>query len=117
MAGMLSRMVPSMALVTGLPQMHDRGAFMSVNASLQQLSGGLAAVAGGWIVIQKTNTSPLEHYNILGIVSVCITLVSVFLVSRVNMVVNKRKKAAQLAEQQTDLDTSSVLEELGEPGF
>jgi len=117
MVGIFGRMVPSMALVTGLPQMHDRGAFMSVNASLQQLSGGFAAVAGGLIVIQKTNTSPLEHYNILGIVNVCVTLVSVFLVSRVNVVVKNRKKTAQLAEQQTDLDASSIFEELGEPGF
>lgn len=34
MIGIMSRMVPSMALATSLPKMQDRGAFMSVNSSL-----------------------------------------------------------------------------------
>ncbi len=34
MMAIFSRMVPSMALVSALPQMQDRGAFMSINSSL-----------------------------------------------------------------------------------
>jgi predicted MFS family arabinose efflux permease len=40
MIGIMSRMVPAMALTSALPQMRDRGAFMSINSSLQQLAGG-----------------------------------------------------------------------------
>ncbi|MCU7549872.1 MFS transporter [Chitinophagaceae bacterium LB-8] len=47
MMGIMSRMVPSMALVSALPKLQDRGAFMSVNSSLQQIAGGFAAVVGG----------------------------------------------------------------------
>src|SRR6187549_3297393 len=70
MIGIMSRMVPAMALVSALPQMQDRGAFMSINSSLQQIAGGIAAAVGGMIVIQKTKTSPLEHYDVLGYVIV-----------------------------------------------
>ncbi|GAC1532139.1 MAG: MFS transporter [Sediminibacterium sp.] len=59
MIGIMSRMVPAMALATGLPKMQDRGAFMSINSSLQQIAGGIAAGVGGMIVVQQTKTSPL----------------------------------------------------------
>src|SRR5688572_290516 len=42
MIGIMSRMVPAMALTSSLPKMADRGAFMSINSSLQQIAGGLA---------------------------------------------------------------------------
>ena len=35
MMGIMSRMIPATALVSGVPDMEDRGAFMSVNASMQ----------------------------------------------------------------------------------
>lgn len=87
MMGIMSRMVPSMALVTALPEMKDRGAFMSVNSSLQQISGGIAAAIGGMIVVQKDKFSPLEHFNTLGIVMAFIALTCVFLVYRVSKVI------------------------------
>jgi predicted MFS family arabinose efflux permease len=70
MIGILSRMVPAMALTSALPKMQDRGAYMSISASLQQIAGGVAAAVGGLIVVQKDKTSPLEHYNTLGYIIV-----------------------------------------------
>jgi len=94
MIGIMSRMVPAMALSSMLPQMQDRGAFMSINSSLQQIAGGIAAGVGGMIVVQKTKTSPLEHYDTLGIVISFILVIAVFMVYRVSQIV-KRKKAAE----------------------
>jgi predicted MFS family arabinose efflux permease len=65
-AGILSRMVPATALMTAVPETADRGAFMSVNASLQQISGGVASIVAGAIVVQHSSSGPLEHYDILG---------------------------------------------------
>jgi predicted MFS family arabinose efflux permease len=93
MMGIMSRMVPSMALATSLPEMQDRGAFMSINSSLQQMAGGLAAGVSGMIVVQKTKFSPLEHYNSLGIVVVIITLICIYMVYRVSKLV--KAKAAK----------------------
>ena len=84
MIGIMSRMVPSMTLVTALPEMQDRGAFMSVNSSLQQIAGGFAAGIGGLIVHQQTKYSPLEHYDTLGLVITVIIILAVFLLYRVN---------------------------------
>ena len=90
MMGILSRMVPSSALTTAIPDIQDRGAFMSITSSLQQIAGGIAAASAGMIVSQKDKFSPLEHYNILGYVLVCISLVSVSLLYRVNVLVKKK---------------------------
>jgi Arabinose efflux permease len=90
MAGILSRMVPSMALVTAVPEMRDRGAFMSVNSSLQQIAGGIAAAVAGMIVVQKDKFSPLEHYNTLGYVMVGISVLAIWLIWRVRKVVMRK---------------------------
>jgi predicted MFS family arabinose efflux permease len=90
MTGILSRMVPAGALTTAIPAMQDRGAFMSINTSLQQIAGGVAAAAGGMIVQQKDKFSPLEHYNTLGYVMICVSLLSMFFLYRVNVLVKKK---------------------------
>ncbi|MCX6206879.1 MAG: MFS transporter [Bacteroidetes bacterium] len=91
MVSMMSRMVPAMALTSGLPKMHDRGAFMSINSSLQQIAGGVAAAVGGMIVVQKDKYSPLEHYNTLGILIAILSVISILMVYRVSKMVKQRK--------------------------
>ena len=84
MMGVMSRMIPSSALTSAIPDLEDRGAFMSINASLQQIAGGVAAAVAGMIVVQKTEYSPLENYNIVGYVIVVISIISIFLMYRVS---------------------------------
>ena len=91
MIGIMSRMVPSMALASSLPKMQDRGAFMSINSSLQQIAGGVAAAIGGMVVVQKDKTSPLEHYDTLGILITIILLFAIYMVYRVSKIVNRRE--------------------------
>ena len=90
MAGIMSRMIPSSALIIGIPGMPDRGAFMSINSSLQQIAGGVAAALAGVIVVQKDKFSPLEHYNTLGYIIICISFVGIYLLSRVNRLVKNK---------------------------
>ncbi len=82
--GIMSRMVPAMSLVTSIPAMTDRGAFMSINSSLQQMSGGIAGIVAGAIVVQPTKEAPLLHYPILGLVVVGAMLVCAIFVYRVS---------------------------------
>ena len=89
MMGIMSRVIPSSALTSAVPDMEDRGAFMSVNASLQQIAGGVAATVSGLIVVQKTSVSPLENYNIVGYVLVFISLISIALMYRVSKLVKR----------------------------
>ncbi|MBA4168718.1 MAG: MFS transporter [Chitinophagaceae bacterium] len=95
MMGIMSRMIPSSALTSAVPEMKDRGAFMSINASLQQIAGGVAAAMAGVIVTQKDRYSPLEHYNTIGYVIVGISILSIFLLSRVNEMTKKKMAVAK----------------------
>lgn len=97
MIGIMSRMIPSMALASALPEMQDRGAFMSINSSLQQIAGGVAAAVGGLIVVQKDKFSPLEHYDTLGYVIVILTLISIYLVYRVSRVIKTQYAGKTMA--------------------
>ncbi len=101
MMGIMSRMIPAMALVTSLPELKDRGAFMSVNSSLQQIAGGIAAGVGGLIVVQKTKISPLEHYDTLGIIITVITLFGVFFLYRVSKLVKAKRLKPNSTQEAT----------------
>jgi len=78
--GITSRMITSSALMTAVPEPQDRGAFMSVNASVQQIAGGIASWVAGLIVVQSPN-GPLQHYEVIGYVvvgSISITVVMMY---------------------------------------
>ena len=90
MLGIMARMVPSQALTASLPEQKDRGAFMSINSSLQQLAGGVAAMIGGLIVTQKNTLSPLERFDILGYVVIVVILTNIFLTWRVYKIIRER---------------------------
>jgi predicted MFS family arabinose efflux permease len=81
--GIFSRMISSSALMSALPRPADRGAYMSISSSLQQLSGGLAAMLGGMVVAQASD-GRLLHFEVLGDVLVCTTLLSFTLMYFVN---------------------------------
>src|SRR6186997_2261279 len=99
MTAIMSRIVPAMALVSALPKMQDRGAFMSINSSLQQIAGGIAAAVGGMIVVQKTKISPLEHYDTLGYVILGIIIANIIMMYRVSNVIKKQKQSAVNSQQ------------------
>ena len=100
MIGIMSRMVPAMALITALPKMQDRGAFMSINSSLQQIAGGIAAAVSGMIVFQKDKFSPLEHYDTLGRVIVVLSVICLYMVYRVSkMIKAQQNEKAGIAEK------------------
>lgn len=50
---------------------------MSINSSVQQVSGGIATFIAGLIVVQKTENSPLENYEILSYVVVGAMLITI----------------------------------------
>jgi predicted MFS family arabinose efflux permease len=65
--GVTTRIISASALMTAVPEPASRGAFMSVNSAVQQLSGALAAAAAGFIIVQPAQ-GPLQHYDTLGYV-------------------------------------------------
>ncbi len=73
-AGIFSRMVPWQVVVTGIPAPEQRGAFTAINAALQQLAGGLAALVSGHIVTIAAD-GKLEHFPWVGNVLIGTTLI------------------------------------------
>jgi predicted MFS family arabinose efflux permease len=81
--GIFSRMISASALMSALPKLTDRGSYMSISSSLQQVAGGVAAMVSGLIVVQEAD-GRLEHYDILGYILICTTLITLSLIYVVN---------------------------------
>jgi predicted MFS family arabinose efflux permease len=90
MIAIMSRMVPSSALTSAIPQPQDRGAFMSINSSLQQIAGGFGAMIAGMIIVQKDNFSPLQNYDVLAGVASAMMLCTIYLVYRISQLTAKK---------------------------
>ena len=89
--GIMSRMVPATALNSAVPDAYDRGAYMSINSSLQQFAGGIAALFSGLVVVQKSKNSPIENFDVLGYVMVVLMLLCFYFVYKVNRLLKKRE--------------------------
>ncbi|MFT4031257.1 MAG: MFS transporter [Siphonobacter sp.] len=86
--GITSRIISSSALMTAIPQPKDRGAFMSINSSVQQIAGGVAAAAAGFIV-KETPSGYLERYDILCYVVSAGMILSMVMMYFVNRMANR----------------------------
>jgi len=87
-AGVTARMVSASALMTAIPAPQDRGAYMSINSALMQISGGAASVVAGGIV-SSTATGMIEHYDTLGYVVVGTMVVMVVMMFYIHRMVNE----------------------------
>jgi predicted MFS family arabinose efflux permease len=97
--GISGRMISASALTTAVPKPQDRGAYMSINSSVQQISGGVASAVAGLIVVQ-TSGGKLEHYPALGLTVIGSMLVALVLMYRLNEQIRKQISAtAQNKEQ------------------
>jgi predicted MFS family arabinose efflux permease len=81
-----SRMIPSQALMSAIPAPSERGAFMSVSSSVQQISGGVASVIAGLIVSERAD-GVLLHFEQLGYVVAGASLVTLFMMNRIRRLV------------------------------
>jgi predicted MFS family arabinose efflux permease len=82
--GIFSRMIPSQAIMSAIPDQTERGSFSAVGSSLQQLSGGLGAVLAGAIIAQAPDGT-LLHFDKVGYVvatSATIALVAMYFVQK-----------------------------------
>ncbi|MBC7384250.1 MAG: MFS transporter [Bacteroidia bacterium] len=95
--GITSRMISASALMTAIPTQQYRGAFMSINSSIQQISGGIAAAGAGMIVVQS-NSGELLHYPALGLVVIVSMLITIVLMYILNEQVQKNKNVSSISK-------------------
>lgn len=96
--GYSGRMVSASALMTAVPEPPDRGAFMSVNSSVNMISGGIASVIAGSIVY-RTQTGYIENYNILGYVVSGATIITIGMLYVVDKMVKRKLHSAKVEMQ------------------
>lgn len=92
------RTIPAQAIISNVVSSERRGSFMSINSSVQQIFVGLASVIAGLVVV-KTPSNAIEHYEITGYISIAVTLLSILVITKLNsrMVATdtlEKKKAA-----------------------
>lgn len=71
-----SRLIPAQALTSAVPTPADRGAFMAVSSSLQQVFGGMASLTTGLIVSQASDGRIL-NFHVLGYI-VCVVILATY---------------------------------------
>ncbi len=79
------RMVPAQALITSVVPPNLRGGFMNLNSSIQQLGIGLSAFIGG-LIISQNSVGELINYNLVGYLSISISLVCLYVSTKVKVV-------------------------------
>jgi MFS family permease len=86
--GIQARIVPAQAMMTAVPSPQDRGAFMSINSAVQQLSGGISSFVAGLIVYKSAN-GEIQNYPILGFVVTGTMIVAMIMMNRLHKLLNK----------------------------
>jgi predicted MFS family arabinose efflux permease len=94
-----ARMVSAQALASAIPAPEDRGAYMSISSSMQQLAGGIASSCAGLLVAQRGD-GPLEHYERLGYVVATAMAATIVMMARIDAMVrgDARSKPALATE-------------------
>lgn len=89
MLGVSSRMIAASALTSVVPEAADRGAFMAVSSSIQQMAGGVASASAGLIVTRMPSGS-LQHYDRVGYVVAFSMVIVMALLYSVNRAVEAK---------------------------
>lgn len=76
------RIVTAQAMISEVVKPEQRGSFMSVNGSIQQLGSGLAALFAGLIVVTE-KTGKVLNYNWVGYLSIFVLLLSLLFGRRI----------------------------------
>ncbi len=96
--GIFSRMISASALMSALPAPADRGAYMSIGSSIQQVAGGVAAVLSGMIVVEGAD-GVLVYFDRVGYVLVGTTLLTLSMM----YLINRRIEAARASTEPTPM--------------
>jgi len=78
------RMIPAMAIITSAARPKLRGTFMSLNATMQSLSMGLATTLAGFIITQN-DAGQIVDYGLAGIVAITGNVLAILFVPRIVM--------------------------------
>jgi DHA1 family inner membrane transport protein len=106
----VGRMIAAMAMVTSSVEPGRRGAFLSVNSSVQHVASGVGAYIGG-VIVTKAADGRIEHFGTVGWFGAACTLSTLWLATRVRIV----DQVPQSAEALSLAAAAEVSVDAGEP--
>ena len=78
------RMIPAQAMITASVGSANRGSFMSIQSSTQQLSSGLSSFIGGLIIVE-TSTRSLLNYQYIGYFAILTIIIAILIAPRLKV--------------------------------
>lgn len=83
------RMVPSTTMETAIIKPENRGSYMSIRSSVQQLTSGLASFVAGLIIVERApifgTTKALANFNYVGAIAVFFSLISLYVARKLTV--------------------------------
>src|SRR6187455_226175 len=95
-----SRIVMAQSMISNVVSQNQRGSFMSVNGSMQQLGQGMASLVAGVIVKTNKATHQLSNYNWVGYLSIAVLIVAILIGNRIFKAIDKTSDISSDDEQQ-----------------
>lgn len=79
------RSIPASTIATTVVLPKERGGFMSINSSVQQLSSGFASFIAGKIVYTNA-LGKLENFHIVGYIAIACSLITIYLCQKIKSI-------------------------------
>ena len=79
------RMIPATTMITAVVAPQNRGSFMSLNSSVQQISSGIAAFVAGIIVTEISSGGKFINYHYVGYIAIVANLLAIILANRLKV--------------------------------
>lgn len=77
------RMVTGTTIVTGVIKPQNRGSFMSLNTSVQNMTAGVSSIIAGILVVIPEGGHEVNGFWKVGILASCFTVVAIWLMTRI----------------------------------
>jgi predicted MFS family arabinose efflux permease len=80
-----ARFVPAIAMITSSVQMYQRGSFMSISSSVQQIGSSIAVGIAG-LIVHNTPDGTMQNFGLCGIIACIATLLCIFVSYKIKQV-------------------------------
>ncbi len=99
------RIVTAQAMISEVVSQEQRGSFMSINGSVQQLGSGLAALFAG-LIVSTEKSGKIVNYNWVGYLSILVLLASLLYGRRIFRKIDVAEKESLVKENELIQETA-----------
>ncbi|MGZ5282118.1 MAG: MFS transporter, partial [Bacteroidia bacterium] len=96
------RMIPATTMITATVNPQNRGSFMSINSSVQQISAAIGSLIGGLIVVQEASGKML-NYQYVGYIAIATSILAIFIARKLRPQGNQHLSVKESEEQEVEL--------------